>query len=367
MGEGSEAFLYAILEAMVELDIVRSSTISKYFTDKEIELYKDSRYEEERLTFPLEFDMIQIEEDHWIGTIDVDTLVSLGKEQLLCYNPETQRPMQKLVRGKTEYWRITLDQNAVESIADSFRKGKFVPNALTINIPYDSNADFTYDAERKKFIIHSAERLDIIDGYHRYIAACMVKDEDPNFYYSMELRIVNFSTSKAQQFIFQEDQKTKMRKIDSDSYDTSSAANAVVARINENMLCNIQGMIGRNNAPIPQAELAVLIKYFFFNGKRSPAEEKMQIINVAKELVSDFNLITEHNPQYLEIKYTFRTLLSMLYCFQRFADDKKLMCKMVDYTIEQVNASKSPKFFNSTPRKSLIKEVDKIIEEELNV
>jgi hypothetical protein len=82
----------------------------------------------------------------------------------------------------------------------------------------------------------------------------------------MELRIVNFTEDKAKQFIWQEDQKTQMRKIDSKSMNMNSSANIVVTRLNENVRCNLKGLISRNEGTIPFGELAELVDYFYFKG-----------------------------------------------------------------------------------------------------
>ena len=59
----------------------------------------------------------------------------------------------------------------------------------------------------------------------------------------MELRITNFDIDKSRRMIYQYDQKTKMSKQLSDTYNSYAAQNKVVQRINESSMCNLQGEI----------------------------------------------------------------------------------------------------------------------------
>lgn len=63
---------------------------------------------------------------------------------------------------------------------------------------------------------------------HRYIAISDLSNLNEDFDYPMELRSTMFSESKAQQMIWQKDQKTKMRKIESDSLNQNNFANQVI-------------------------------------------------------------------------------------------------------------------------------------------
>ena len=201
------------------------------------------------------------------------------------------------------------------------------------------------------------------DGYHRYIAACQTKDKNQSFDYPMELRIVNFTEDKAKQFIWQEDQKTKMRKIDSKSMNMNSAANIVVTRLNENIRCNLKGLISRNDGIIPFGEFAELVDYFYFKGI-GKEKEKITIIRAVKELTDNFNMLTEYNMEYLEHKMSYKTLLVAMFCFDYFKDDdanKSNVCEIIERAAREINNSTNKKFQNKTPRRSLMVEVEEIV------
>ena len=363
MSEVSEFVLFIMLDSICNTEKNnKDSIIYKFYTEQEVNYYRKTKYEIEKIKFPLVFKSIQIAENQWVGKISVDTLMKLRQAQLVNYNVNAQRTMQKIVRGGKESYKITVNQKAVDNIQKSFENESFIPNTITLNIPMETNYDFYYDEEDCALVIKSLDHFDITDGYHRYLAACQTKDKNHNFDYPMELRVVNFTEDKAKQFIFQEDQKTKMRKIDSNSMNMNNAANIVVTRLNENIRCNLKGLISRNDGVIPFGELAELVDYFYFKGI-GKEKERSVTINAVKELTDNFNVLTEYNTNYLEKKMDYRTLLTAMFCFDYFKEneDKYHMCEIIEKAAKEILKSDNKKFNNRTPRKVLMIEVEKIV------
>lgn len=363
MSEVTEFILFILLDSIhnVLKDDKKILGVDTFYSMQEAQYYRKTKYESENIKFPLVFKMIQIEEDQWVGKIDVKTLMQLRQAQLINYNVNAQRTMQKIVKGDKTSYKITLNQKAVKEIANGYVDNTFIPNTITLNMPIEIYPDFYYDEDSCSLVIKSIDHLDITDGYHRYISACQVSDFDSNFNYNMELRIVNFTEDKAKQFIFQEDQKTKMRKIDSNSMNMNNAANIVVTRLNENVRCNLKGLIGRNDAIVPFGEFAELVNYFYFKDA-SKEKERTITIQALKELTDNFNMLTEYNTEYLENKMSYKTLLAAMFCFDYFKDNNKIdVCKVIEKTAKEMENSDNNKLKVKTPRKSLMTEVEKIV------
>ena len=66
----------------------------------------------------------------------------------------------------------------------------------------------------------------------------------------MIIQLVTFPEEKAKQFIYQEDQKTQMKRIDSAAMNQYNPANTVVTKLNSDPNSNIRGMIVKNNGKI---------------------------------------------------------------------------------------------------------------------
>ena len=364
MSEASEFVLFILLDAINNVFKDRRDIlgVDQFYTMKEVKHYRLSKYETQKIKFPLVFKMIQITPDQWVGKITVEMLMQLRQAQLNNYNANAQRTMQRIVKGDKETYKITLNQKAVSNIQNALEDESFIPNTITLNIPMETDFDFHYDEETCSLVIKSLEHFDLTDGYHRYIAACQANDKNHDFDYPLELRIVNFTEDKAKQFIYQEDQKTQMRKVDSNSMNMNKASNIVVTRLNENIRCNLKGLISRNEGIIPFGELSELVDYFYFKGSGKEKERSISI-QALKELTDNFNILTEYNTNYLEHKMSYKTLLVAMFCFHYFKDssDKTKMCEVIEKAAIILENSNSKKVQNRTPRKSLMSEIEAIV------
>lgn len=363
LSETNEFVLFCLMNGIENVLNKNGSYLENFFTEQEIKNYKSSKYKTDKIKFPLRFKVMQVTEDQWNGVIDIKTLMKLRKAQLINYNVNAQRTMQRIVMGDKEVYKITLNQEAISSIEKMYRNGTYIPTPFTLNIPLDTESDFYYDSEQYELVIKSLKHFDITDGYHRYVAACKMSDLESSFNYNMELRIINFSDDKAKQFIYQEDQKTKMRKIDSNSLNMNKAANIVVTRVNESPQCNLQGLIGRNQSIINFGELADLVQYFYFKGVNKE-KEKSVIINTVKELIEDFNMLTEYNLKYLEKRYSYKQLVTAMYIFYYYKDkDKTNMCELIEETIKKVNKLDNKKFYSKIAKKTMMNEIENLIKD----
>lgn len=364
LSQASEFILFCLNDSIEKVTNSNKTVVDKYFTMQEVKTYRLSKFEVDKIKFPLKFKVIQINDDQWIGKIDVkNMLMKLREAQLINYNVNAQRTMQRIVKGEKEYYKITINNSAVNAMKELFKTNTYIPTAFTLNIPLETNSDFYYDEKNSELVITSLDQFDISDGYHRYVTCCALSDEDPNFNYTMELRIVNFTDDKARQFIYQEDQKTKMKKIDSDSYNVNKAANIVTTRLNENPQCNLQGLISRNQGLINFGDLSELINYFYFKNTKKE-KEKSIIISTVKELTDEFNLITEYDSVYLEREYSYKQLCAIMCMFNYYKDqDKSKICNIIDKVIEKVERLDNKKFYSKTPKKSMMNDIEEIIKE----
>lgn len=366
MSDASEFILFALFDSIYNVckndgkkDI---QGVDAYYTMKEAKHYRVSKYEVEKIKFPLVFKMVEVDNNQWIGKTDVQTLMLLRNAQLISYNVNTQRTLQKIVKGDKETYKISLNNKAVGEIKQSFEEGNFISNTITLNIPLDSDSDFYYDSDGSSLIIKSLDSFDILDGYHRFVAMGQIYDINNNFNCPMELRLTAWDETKAKTFIWQDNKKTFMKKVDRESYNLNKAANIVVERLNNNVFCNLKGMISRGTGIVNFGELADLVDYFYFKGI-SKEKERSVIIQAAKEITDNFNLLTEYDTDYLENKMSYRTLLTAMFCFNYFKDskDKTTMCEVIKKASKAIENSDNKKFANKTPRKNLMTEVEEFV------
>ena len=94
-----------------------------------------------------------------------------------------------------------------------------------------------------------------------------------SFDYPMELRITTFSDSKAQQMIWQEDQKTKMRRIDSKSLNQNDFATRICNQINADKQSNLCGLISRNKGVINAAYFCNIVQMLYVTQVKNRGDE----------------------------------------------------------------------------------------------
>jgi len=303
MEEDNEFLLFLICNK------INPDKVKEFFTENEINFYQTQQYERDDFEFPLDIQCIQVAPDQWIGAANVDFLIELRKAQLINYNANAQRTMQRVVRGNREVYKISLNAKALKEIKASLAQGNFIPNTITLNMP--ENTDWTYDIKKNTLTINQLSAFDISDGYHRYVAMCQLKEINPEFNYPIELRIISFPDDKVKQFIYQEDQKTKMRKVDSASMNMSSPANIVLERLNTDTMFDFKGKVLRNGGQINFGYAGNIVDYLFFKGvKTAPMNE---IVAVKDQLKNGINTFIEANPEWFDKKFDFKEILILLY------------------------------------------------------
>lgn len=309
--EQTEFILFCLTDALDEFIGTRGKGC--YFSDVEIAQYSSMKYEIETISFPLRIKCHKVTSDQWIGVADAKFFIKLRKAQLISYNINAQRVMRKIIKGENIVFKLVPNKLAINQIKRLMEKKQYIPTPLTLNIRYDSDADFFYDEDNHELVIKSIKAFDISDGYHRYLAMCFLGDEIPDFNYPMEIRIVNFTEEKTRQFIFQEDQKTKMAPSASNSMNMNRHSNTVIERLNEMPTFDFKGQIGRNEGTVDYAAFSDFVEYIYFSEKKEYTN--MDVKNATTDIKNKFNALADYNSEYLAKPLGKFELGVIFYCF----------------------------------------------------
>lgn len=352
----SEYILFTLSNA---IDVnLKQNIVNGYFTELEIKEYSSTKYKTETIKFPIIIPCEQVSADQWIGVADVNFFIKLRKAQMINYNVNAQRTMRKKIRGESIIYQIALNTGAIKAISNLMKRKLYIPNTITLNIADDIDAKYYYDKDKRELVIEKLNHFDISDGYHRYISMCQLKDADPDFNIPMELRLIAFDDNKVRQFIYQEDQKTKMRKIDSESMNMDAPANIIVERINNDPMFNLRGKISRNNGNINQSDFAEVIKYFYLSGKNITSSSNREIISIQKDIVEKMNYLTESNLEYLDKVFNKKELAILGKCFTKEYETIKEMVDEIEYMFSKQDELNNKAFYSI--RKTTINELKKI-------
>lgn len=314
------------------LSVINEKQVKRFFTNEEIKYFSSAKYEIKTVKFPLKIpDMTEITHDQWIGKITARQLKEFAEAGLINYNPNAQRVLSKVVKGENVVWKISINRTAVSDIQSSLERNTYISDTITLNIPEESDFDYS----DRIITIKEMKSFDMTDGYHRYLAimrACYAHDD---FDYPMELRITNFPDQKAQQFIYQQDQKTKMTKVDSDSFSQDKVSNLIVQRLNEDHGFDLHGMICRNQGTIPMGELSSMIDRFYVKEK-SYKNERLFIVQSVKDIKQKSSYLFAEYQYLLEKEWSSREILIYAYSLSR-CDKPEDMVDIYSDAMRKVN------------------------------
>ena len=304
LSEFNEFILYCIT------DVIYTHHLKEYFTDVEIKLYREQKFETDSIKFPIRLHLIEVNKDQYIGKTSAQFLMQLREKQMINYNADTQRALKIMLKGGTKILRPYVDDTAVGEIEESYNNSTFIPNVITLNINLDDeNADYSYDDKTETLIIKNITAFDIVDGYHRYLGMGRNFDKNNSWDYPMILQITMFSVGKAKQFIFQENHKTKMKEIDAATYDQHNDANYVVERLNSDTTCHLHGQINLTSGNVNAGVLSRVIGKLYFPKK----VERKEVIATFKIIQQGLNNFVEEYDEFLDRKWHSYDIITIMY------------------------------------------------------
>jgi len=349
-------------ELFCVLDVIDSDKVHTYFTDIEIETFRATKYKVPKLKFPIIFDNVaKVADDQYLTVIPVEKAMLLKNAGIVNYNKNAQRTLTRVIKGNREEYRITLNKRSVKDITNAMLSGTYIPDTITLGLPLD--AEYSYsDGEFSIKNLGASGCFDIYDGYHRWVAMSKAYRENPNIDLVMELRLAIYPINKAQQFIWQEDQKTKMSKVSSDTMNQYDSSNIIVNRLNEDPLSDIQGLVSRNNGIIDFADLSGLIHYFYFRNRMSKNEEKSKVLGLVPKLRNGINGIIEANPELIQTKIPYSSLLAMMFVIANEEQESSKENNTIFLNAINILKDFDEKIVNSRPpRRAVINQLNTLI------
>jgi len=360
LAEQTEYVLFCLLDGIIQITNDKN-VLESFFTEIEIENFSKMKLPKDEIKFPLVIPCIQVADDQWIGATDTNFFMDLRRAQMINYNINAQRALTRVMTRNGEQWKITQNEKTITGIRKSLQKEEYIPTAITLNIPPEE-FDFYYDKEQRALVIGSLKYFDISDGYHRYVSMCREKDMNPDVNYPWELRIVKFSEDKAKYFVYQESQKTEMKKIDEKAMYSYGVANRVAQDLNKDTSFRLFGEINNTGGKLSRSEFIKVLDYFFCQGSEGTNENQLYF-EVMQKVKNKFNSLIMSNIDYGMKKYSYVDMLITLYVFSRIDDANKFEKYISGITtrIDRINKAKLQPA--KKLGKTLTNDLDKLFEE----
>lgn len=208
----------------------------KFFNENEVEEFKNFKAlkELDEIESGYKFeDFVQLTDEVYQGSLDIQEIAKLWKRGLATYNKETQRNSVLVKLHSKVVEDINLNQNAVTQIADLIKKGDFFPvSPIVFNVLKDGLEDYSYN-EKKKELVFNEGNLNCTDGFHRTMGILAALLENPDIELRFPVVVTHLTTERARKMIKQESQKNKMDKSYIKSLDSESLENYIIDEINK--------------------------------------------------------------------------------------------------------------------------------------
>ena len=315
-----------------ELNLVKDFKIKDIFTDKEIQKYSKSKFENVTETiYPISFKVLKISDDQWLSTISSKKLFELYKNQIINYNKNTQRPLKEVTKHGVKTYKINKNKQSVNAIKEDLKKGLFIPNCLTFNINMDNPSNEYYVDEENGELVLENGQFDLIDGFHRYSAITELLLENPDIEFNFGIWIMNFDENKSCRFIAQEDKRNKINKTYTKSLDALNGDNfssRIVQVLNENNNSPFKGKLTRyNDSNINYDDVVITINDNFKCNTRMEANRLSENIIKSFEILEDDNIdITNLNSNEIIV-----SLVGISLLLSNEIEDKTFVSKVKTY------------------------------------
>ena len=330
-----------------ELNLVKDFKIKDIFTDKEIQKYSKSKFENVTETiYPISFKVLKISDDQWLSTISSKKLFELYKNQIINYNKNTQRPLKEVTKHGVKTYKINKNKQSVNAIKEDLKKGLFIPNCLTFNINMDNPSNEYYVDEENGELVLENGQFDLIDGFHRYSAITELLLENPDIEFNFGIWIMNFDENKSCRFIAQEDKRNKINKTYTKSLDALNGDNfssRIIQVLNENNNSPFKGKLTRyNDSNINYDDVVITINDNFKCSTRMEANRLSENIIKSFEILEDDNIdITNLNSNEIIV-----SLVGISLLLSNEIEDKTFVSKVKTYINSNNTLSTNRKIIN---------------------
>lgn len=296
------------LLVMICYDIVQESSLKfkltpeRSLTEKEIEIAKSIMVERKNDSiYPITIENVNFDMDDDYSTVfTIEMLSKYFDNRLIKYNAETQRPLMSKWYNNQEVKEVFINDKNRKAIEKNIIEGKQVPNYITLNILANGEDDFTYNSEKRTLTINSGD-INLLDGFHRTLAARNVFCKNPSVKFNFKIRIVHWELEKAMAFIHQESLGTQLDPLARKSYDVYNEVNQVVNKLNENPKSILRNKITTDISNILNSKALVMFDVVFDSiDQLFKVKNSKDVITVGNHIRSVLNLIADNNIDIVE-------------------------------------------------------------------
>lgn len=245
----------------------------KYFMDSEITEFNQPYPDENKDIDLIITDWKQVSPYKYKIYTNIDEVILWRNYNKLRFNPATQRDLITIkLNGKT-IKKLDINKDSKKEMKNLMIKGLYYNVCGTININPDVSPLPYKDG--KNLVIPKEAHMDLIEGFHNYLAETELKDENPDWQFDIEFDLRILNEEEANQFIIQMNKKNHFKPAQVVRIDKLDEVNYVIDTLNKHRDFHLYGTIDDNI----KVYLNKVISYLFdIKDDREKATELLDIL-----------------------------------------------------------------------------------------
>jgi hypothetical protein len=176
---------------------------------------------------------------------DINEVVKWRNLNKLRFNPDTQRDLIVIETHGVPIKKLDINEKSIKDMKKLMVGGLYFPVTGTININPDINEE-PYIIRGGNLIIPSESHMDLIEGFHNYVAETQLKDENPDWEFPCEFKLMTLNKEDANRYIFQMDKKNHFREAQVARIDTQNETNYLINSLNTSSSFHLKGTINKD-------------------------------------------------------------------------------------------------------------------------
>lgn len=313
---------------------------TKILTEKEIDIVKNIKVKRKSDSiFPITFENVNFDmEDDYSTVLTIERLSELFDNRVIKYNTATQRPLiSKWYQGE-EVKDVFVNAKNRKAIEKNIESGKQVPNYITLNILENGLESFEYNSDKRTLTITQGE-IDLLDGFHRTLAARNVFQKNPSIQFAFKIRIVHWDVSKAKAFIHQETLGTQLDPLARKTYDVYNDVNKVVNKLNESPKSFLRNKIAKDVSNYNSSDSIIMFDVVFDTIKNLfNVNDNKDVIMVSNHITNVLEGVIGYNINAFDKKLDERDfILYMLLAKQTFGKENSEVENFVSEVLSNID------------------------------
>ncbi|WP_080845642.1 DNA sulfur modification protein DndB [Cytobacillus gottheilii] len=342
-----ERLLYLFAEQVFNETKDLSVDPEEFFTEYEIKTakqYSGKMFIKDDLKLPITFEPPVIEYSHnvWTMRIHIKLLVDMLKSKLLNWNPESQREATyRRVNGEmVEEATVYLD-NVIE-MKNLIKVNKLEITQIILNASAgsaDNGEEVTYNSDTYELQVNKGTKLDVVDGYHRILAAARAMDEKPNIDMYFDLKLLNMTVDRAAAYLAQISKGERISETKRKIMSKDTDAIKVVEELNSRS--ELAGRISKKEGLTPSiGEIVTYNTLLNSIEKNFEFKNKKDMYDVSDYLTEFFDVFLSYYEEEFNEKYQETKKVSLINSNFMFSGYVRLASRMMEEEIDSRDVRK---------------------------